>query len=78
MGQALTAPLVYLRLHGLLPFASPSEWDWPGLQDMGLAQIHSIAGEALSCILAGVPLSKKRWVSSIKGFQNLIQASLNQ
>lgn len=56
MGQALTAPLVYLRLHGLLPFASLSEWDWPG---MGLAQIHSIAGEALSCILAGVPLSKK-------------------
>lgn len=24
MGQALTAPLVYLRLHGLLPFASQS------------------------------------------------------
>lgn len=54
------------------------KWDWPGLQDMGLAQIHSTAGEALSCILAGVPLSKKRWVSSIKGFQNLIQSSLNQ
>lgn len=27
---------------------------------MGLAQIHSTAGEALSCILAGVPLSKKK------------------